>query len=378
MNKASIKMWLAEPLKPEVFTALERLVKTEDVYHIAVMPDVHLAKEVCIGTVIATQSRLYPQAVGNDIGCGMTAICFQCEADILKDETAAARLLNGLGKLVPTNRHPKLTMSYLALPDVLQEAPLSDPKLEKIKRRDARVQFATLGRGNHFLEFQSSEQNELWLMVHSGSRAIGQSIATHHLRQAATANTGLKFLPAESKAGQAYLQDIEWASVYADLSRKAIIEAVNVLMEEFFDVSADLSSMMACHHNHVKLEKHFGETYWVHRKGAVSAANGEVGIIPGSMGTSSFHVEGRGCESALCSSSHGAGRTMSRYDARKTFTIKALRQQMTGIWFDHRFENLLREETPLAYKDIQTVMRAQRKLVRIVRKLRPVLSYKGT
>ncbi len=377
MNNASVKMWLAEPLKPEVSSALERLVKTEDVYHIAVMPDVHLAKEVCIGTVIATESRLYPQAVGNDIGCGMTAVCFQCQADILKDETAAASLLNGLDKLVPTNRHSKLTMVDF-LPDALQEAPLSDPKLEKLKRRDARVQFATLGRGNHFLEFQSSEQNELWLMVHSGSRAIGQSIANHHLRQAATANTGLKFLPAESKAGQAYLQDIEWAYAYADLSRKAIIEAVNVLMEEFFNVSADLSSMKACHHNHVILEKHFGENYWVHRKGAVSAANGEVGIIPGSMGTSSFHVEGRGCESALCSSSHGAGRAMSRHDARKHFTIKQLRQQMKEVWFDHRFENLLREETPLAYKDIQTVMRAQRELVRIVRKLRPVLSYKGT
>ncbi len=377
MNKASVKMWLAEPLKQEVASALERLAKTEDVYHIAVMPDVHLAKDVCIGTVVATQSRLYPQAVGNDIGCGMTAICFQCQADILKEEKAAARLLNGLGKLVPTNRHPKLTMVD-SLPDALQEAPLSDPQLEKLKRRDARVQFATLGRGNHFLEFQCSTQNELWLMVHSGSRAIGQSITNHHLRQAATANTGLLFLHAISEMGQAYLQDIDWAYAYADLSRKAIIEAVIVLMEEFFGVSADLSSMMACHHNHVKREKHFGESYWVHRKGAVSAANGEVGIIPGSMGTSSFHVEGRGCESALRSSSHGAGRAMSRYEARKTFTIKQLRQQMTRIWFDHRLEKQLREETPLAYKDIHTVMRAQRELVRIVRKLRPVLSYKGT
>jgi tRNA-splicing ligase RtcB len=377
MNKASVKMWLAEPLKPEVSSALERLAKTEDVCHIAVMPDVHLAKEVCIGTVVATQSRLYPQAVGNDIGCGMTALCFQCQADILKEETAAARLLNGLSKLVPTNRHPKLTMID-ALPDALQEAPLSDPQLEKLKRRDARVQFATLGRGNHFLEFQCSTQNELWLMVHSGSRAIGQVITNHHLRQAATANTGLLFLQASSEMGQAYLQDIDWAYAYADLSRKAIMEAVIVLMAEFFGVSADLSSMRACHHNHVKRETHFGESYWVHRKGAVSAANGEVGIIPGSMGTSSFHVEGRGCESALCSSSHGAGRAISRYEARKTFTIKQLRQQMAGTWFDYRLEKQLREETPLAYKDIHSVMRAQRELVRIVRKLRPVLSYKGT
>ena len=377
MNKASVKMWLVEPLKSEVSDALERLAQTEDVCHIAVMPDVHLAKDVCIGTVVATQSRLYPQAVGNDIGCGMTAVGFQCSADIVQDETAAARLLNGLGKLVPTNRHSKLTMVD-SLPDALLEAPLSAPQLEKLKRRDARVQFATLGRGNHFLEFQATEQNALWLMVHSGSRAIGQSITNHHLQAATTANTGLKFLHADSDNGQAYLQDVEWAYAYADLSRKAIMEAVIVLMEKLFGISADLSSMMACHHNHVQLEKHFGHSYWVHRKGAVYAANGEVGLIPGSMGTSSFHVEGRGCEPALCSSSHGAGRSMSRYEAKKIFTLKQLHQQMQGVWFDYRLGNRLREETPLAYKNIHKVMRAQRELVRIVRKLRPVLSYKGT
>lgn len=376
MNQTSVKMWLAEPLQSEVSKALERLAKTEDVCHIAVMPDVHLAKEVCIGTVVATQSRLYPQAVGNDIGCGMTAVCFQCQADILQEEMAAARLLNGLGKLVPTNRHSKLTM-FDSLPEALQQMPLSNPKLEKLKQRDTRVQFATLGRGNHFLELQSSEANELWLMVHSGSRAMGQAITDYHLQQALTANTGLKFLLTNSETGQAYLQDLEWAYLYADLSRKAIIEAVIVLMEELFGVSADLSSMMTCHHNHVQPEKHFGETYWVHRKGAIFASQGKIGIIPGSMGTASFHVEGRGCESALHSSSHGAGRAMSRYDARKTFTIKQLHQQMKGIWFDHRLEKALREETPLAYKDIHAVMRAQRELVRIIRKLYPILSYKG-
>jgi len=376
MNKASIKRWLAEPLKSEIAEALERLAQTEDVCHIAVMPDVHLAKEICVGTVVATRSRLYPAAVGNDIGCGMLAVGFQCAAEVIQDEMAAARLLKGLSQLVPTNRHAQLTMVD-SLPEKLQEAVLSAPQLEKMKRRDARVQFATLGRGNHFVEFQACEQNTLWLMVHTGSRAIGQSISHYHIQQANTANTGLKFLPVDSEKGQAYLQDLEWACAYAHLNRLAIMEAVIVLMETLFGVSADLSSVKNCQHNHVQLETHFGESYWVHRKGAVSAAEGEVGLIPGSMGTSSFHVEGRGCEQALRSSSHGAGRAMSRYEAKKTMTVKQLHQQMQGIWFDHRLENSLREEMPLAYKDIHQVMRAQRALVRIVRKLRPVLSYKG-
>jgi len=305
MNKA--QMWLTEPLKADVASALQRLAKTEDICHIAVMPDVHLAKEVCIGTIVATQSRLYPQAVGGDIGCGMTAVRFQSHANLLESESAAARLLKGLCKLVPTNRHARVD----SLPETLQQAPLSDPKLEKLKRRDGRVQFGTLGRGNHFLEFQSSEQNDLWLMVHSGSRAIGQNLTEHHLRQAATANTGLKYLNGE--AGQAYLQDVEWAYTYAALNRRAMMDAVIVLMEEFFGVTTDLSSLIDCDHNHVRLEEHFGESYWVHRKGAVSAAKGKMGIIPGSMGTASFHVEGKGCELALRSSSHGAGRAMSRF-----------------------------------------------------------------
>jgi tRNA-splicing ligase RtcB len=376
MKPASIKKWLAEPLTPAVSSALERLAKTDDVSHIAVMPDVHLAQAVCIGTVIATQSRLYPEAVGNDIGCGMTAIGFECEADILKTEQAAARLFKGLGQLVPTNRHSSLTQ-FESLPETLQQTPLSIAKLEKLKQRDARVQFGTLGRGNHFLEFQASEDNALWLMVHTGSRGIGQTIATLHLQKAATANTGLKYLEADSEAGQAYLQDIAWAYRYADLSRQAIIEAVREMMAEWFNVSADASSMIGCHHNHVQREPHFGTDYWVHRKGAISATEGEIGIIPGSMGSASYHVEGRGCEQALRSSSHGAGRSLSRYEARKTITIKDLHKQMRGIWFEERLEKPLREESPSAYKDILKVMRAQRDLVRIVRKLRPILSFKG-
>ncbi len=369
--------WLAEPLPRDVALALERLARTEDVRHIAVMPDIHLARDVCTGTVLATGQRLYPQAVGSDLGCGMAALRFECSARVLADERAAARLLAGLYRSVPALRHPRATLRA-QLPGPLASDALSDARLEKLKQRDGRVQFATLGRGNHFLEFQADAEEGLWVMVHSGSRAIGQAIATHHLRQAQPANTGLLYLDAESDAGRRYLQDLRWACAYAEESRRAMLEAVAGLMHELFGVAADRASLLQCNHNHVRRETHFGVPLWVHRKGAVPAHAGEPGIIPGSMGSASFHVTGRGNAESLCSSSHGAGRRLSRTEARQAIQAEDLERQLRAVWFDHRLANALREEAPAAYKDIQQVMRAQRELTRMVRQLRPVLCYKGT
>jgi tRNA-splicing ligase RtcB len=164
---------------------------------------------------------------------------------------------------------------------------------------------------------------------------------------------------------------------YADGSRKAMVHAVAGVMEDLFGVSADPASIVLCNHNHVRREVHFGEELWVHRKGAISAGQGEPGIIPGSMGTPSFHVQGRGVEEALCSSSHGAGRIASRTEARRSLSVSDFMKQMRGIWFDHRLAPRLRDEAPSVYKEIGAVMRAQRDLTRVVRKLTPVLSYKG-
>ncbi|HZU39370.1 MAG TPA: RtcB family protein [Gemmataceae bacterium] len=375
-DHAVVRRWLAEPLPADVTLAIDRLAQTEDVRHIAVMPDVHLSEEVCTGTVVATGHRLLPHAVGSDIGCGMAAVCFAAPADLLDDERAAARLLAGLYRVVPTMRHPRATLRD-RLPAVLDDAPLSHPSLDKLKQRDGRVQFATLGRGNHFLEFQADTEGLLWLMVHSGSRALGQAITVQHLGQAESADTGVRFLDADSPAGLAYLHDMEWACAYADQSRQAMIEAVAALMLELFGVAADTASLIRCNHNHVRRETHLGTALWVHRKGAVSAQQGEAGIIPGSMGTLSFHVEGRGCNEALCSSSHGAGRLLSRTEARQTVSVRDLEREMKGVWFDHRLAERLRDEAPRAYKDVRAVMRAQRDLTRIVRELRPILSYKG-
>lgn len=217
-----------------------------------------------------------------------------------------------------------------------------------------RVQLGTLGRGNHFLEFQADQDGRLWLMLHSGSRAMGQAITAHHVAHA-TASNGLRWLDAQSDVGAAYLNDIAWALRYAETNRLAMVSAVARLLYDQFNVESDWSSLIHGHHNHVRREEHFGTQFWVHRKGAQSARLDEPGIIPGSMGTASFHVSGRGCEEALCSSSHGAGRKLSRSQARRVINTRQLHRQTKLVWFDHRRAAALREEAPGAYKDIHAV-----------------------
>lgn len=353
----------------DVRQAVKRLAQAGDVRRIAVMPDVHLSHDVCTGLVVATGSRIYPQAVGNDIGCGMAAIRFDASADVL-DERNAAALLDGLARAVPAMRQPAPLEVLLG--------PLSDPALERIRARDGRVQLGTLGRGNHFVEFQEDDDGRLWLMLHSGSRAIGQAVTERHLARAERDASGLSWFDADSAAGAAYLRDMEWALAYAERSRATMIERIGELVRDRLGVALDEMSRITCNHNHVRREVHFGEPLWVHRKGTLSARDGEASVIPGSMGTLSFHVAGRGDEESMCSSSHGAGRRLSRTDARSAIRARDLERQMKAVWFDHRLANALREEAPAAYKDIRAVMRAQRNLTRIVRTLRPRLVYKGT
>ncbi len=363
-----IELRVAEPPSAEVRRAIDRMAALEDAARVAVLPDVHLAEDVCIGTVLATRRLLYPAAVGGDIGCGMTALRFDGPADLLAGEEAAARVLAGLYRAVPANRH-----AAIDLPPDLAGRPLSDPRLEREKGRDGRVQFATLGRGNHFLELQSDPEGRLWLLVHSGSRAIGQAITACHSAE----RGGLSPIEADGPAGRAYLADHAWAVDYARANRAAMVDAAARVLADELGVRPEESSRIECHHNHVRRESHDGEDLWVHRKGALPADEGEQGIIPGSMGTATFHVEGRGCEDSLRSSSHGAGRAMSRSEARRVVRASEFLGQMRGVWFDHRRADALREEAPAAYKDVRAVLRAQRELTKIVRELRPVLSYKA-
>ena len=368
---STYREWLVEPLQAEVKRSLERLRRAEDVRHIAVMPDVHLCEDVCIGTVVATSERILPRAVGNDIGCGMATVRLDVDAKVLDSEIDRRRILNGLRRMVPANRHSTLSAPEI-LPESLMHQSLSTNTLERLKKRTARVQLGTLGRGNHFLEFQSDDAGRLWILTHSGSRGMGQAISDFHRRQCRRSHSGIEYLNASSSIGQAYLQDAAWAYSYAAENRRAIIESTEAILRTLFRAEATASTFLQCHHNHVHREQHFGEDLWVHRKGALSARDGELGIIPGSMATESFHVEGRGCSRALCSSSHGAGRTLSRTAARRAMGARRLIADLRHVHFDPTHAEAVREESPAAYNDIGKVLRAQKSLTRIVRRLRPV------
>lgn len=376
-HSVETSQWLCEPLSPDVAESLERIAASDDVQRVAVMPDVHVAGDVCNGTVVATRELIYPGAVGGDIGCGMVAIAFDAEADLLADDLTAARILAQLYQRIPANKHARAMLPE-RLPSALADLPLSHPRLEKLQSRDGLFQLGTLGRGNHFVELQSDSAGRLWLMVHSGSRGMGQAITAAHVAQSVKSRTGLSLLEATGSTGQDYLNDMAWALKYAAENRLAMVRAVEVVLRQVAEVSADWSSLIHGHHNHVRRESHFDQEWWVHRKGALPANEGELGVIPGSMGTRSYHVAGRGAAAALRSSSHGAGRSRARHLARQGISRRELERQMNSVRFDHRRAEVLRDEAPSAYKDIGRVMRAQHELTRIVRELRPLLVYKGT
>ena len=372
---APIRTWLAEPMNPDVSEAIERLRRAPDVQQIAVMPDVHLAADVCVGVVVATSHLIYPQAVGGDIGCGMLAVGFDVEATALTDPGIAGRVLGGLGRAVPARRRNR--RETIPAPSEVTNATLSHPSLEPVRRNEGLIEFATLGSGNHFIELQSDEDGRLWLMVHSGSRGIGPAIRDHHLAQGEDVGGGLRALDANGDQGAKYLSDAAWARRVADASRRAMAEQVGTVIEAVVGARLCWETVITTDHNHVSRECLGERESWVHRKGAMPAGLGQGGVLPGSMGSSSFHVQGRGHVAALCSSAHGAGRALSRAAARAKVTDREFRRQMQGVWYDYRLSDKLRDEAPAAYKDIKAVLRAQRDLVKVTRVLRPVLNYKG-
>jgi tRNA-splicing ligase RtcB len=339
------------------------------------MPDAHLAEDVCVGAVLATSGTLYPSAVGGDIGCGMAAVAFDVEAAAVAESRTAAQILNALRASVPFGRYRRATVP--SLPDGLRDRCLSSPELEALRRRDAAMQLGTIGSGNHFIELQADEKGRLWLMLHSGSRGLGPAIRAHHLRHCHVGRHGLRFLEAESHLGRSYLADVDWALAYADASRRRMVEAVARVLGHVAQATPLWETFESCHHNHVRLETHGGETLWVHRKGAIPAGAGVIGLLPGSMGTFSVHVVGLGNPASLGSCAHGAGRRLSRSAARREISVARLARESRGVFFDHRLARALREEAPSAYKDLSCVLRAQRDLARVVRRLRPVLVYKG-
>ena len=371
-----IRMWVTSPLGHEVTEALGRLQRAPDVQRIAVMPDVHLANDICVGVVLATSRLIYPQAVGGDIGCGMLAVATNSTAEPLRDPKTAGQILAGLAKVIPSRRRNR--QAVIAPLQDLDSFELSSSRLESIRRNEGALEFATLGSGNHFLELQADEDDQLWLMIHSGSRALGQAIRDHHLASAQIVEGRFRALDAESDQGAAYLHDIDWARRYAAGSRRAMAAEAEFVIQDAICARLNWETSISTDHNHVTLEQHGSSKLWVHRKGAMALEAGELGVLPGSMGTLSFHVEGRGCEEALNSSAHGAGRAMSRSEAARKVSRAELQRQMKGVWFDWRLADAIRDEAPSAYKDIRAVLKDQHDLVKVRRTLRPLLNYKGT
>jgi tRNA-splicing ligase RtcB len=372
---APLKMWLAEPMDATAKQAIERVRRALDVVHVAVMPDVHLAGDVCVGTAMATRQLIYPSAVGGDIGCGMLAIAFNGSADLLRSAANAGAVLRLLGQNIPSQRRNR--SRTLPLPATLKADDLSHPLLRTLASGEGNLQFGTLGGGNHFIEMQADEAGRLWIMIHSGSRAVGQAVKDHHLARAIIRSQGMAAIDSQTPDGQSYLRDHDWARRFAQANRQAIAEQVVEILRQLFKIEPVNSMTIACDHNFVQREEHFSFSLLVHRKGAMPAGAGSFGVVPGSMGTLSFHVEGRGYSESLMSGAHGAGRRFSRGKARERFTRADLRQQMQGIWFDPRLSDALREESPQSYKDVRAVMRAQRDLVKVSRTLQPLLVYKG-
>lgn len=372
---APVRWWLAESVDDGVKRAIDRMSKLDDVVRIAVLPDVHVAGDICVGTATATRRLIYPAAVGGDIGCGMLALGFDTDASALRRGEVAGQILRALCERIPAMRRNRRFAS--ALPSDLPIDDLSCESIRSFARSDASLQLGTVGGGNHFVELQSDEEDRLWLMIHTGSRAIGQAVRNHHVA-GALAQSRIASLDADTLAGQAYLNDAAWASRYAAANRERVALDVIDVVRGVLGAHAIESSRIECDHNHVRHESHEVEKLFVHRKGAMSSDAGTLGVLPGSMGTLSYHVEGRGNDSSLRSSAHGAGRRMSRSVARETFATSDLKHQLRNIWFDPRQTKSLIEEAPHAYKDVRAVLRAQEDLVRVVRTLRPVLVFKGS
>jgi tRNA-splicing ligase RtcB (3'-phosphate/5'-hydroxy nucleic acid ligase) len=368
--------FLAGPLSPELARMQATLVSIEDVVRVALMPDAHVADGVCVGTVLGSRQGLYPDAVGSDIGCGMLAVRLSATFASLRRGKNAQAALEGFGRRIPVNKWPVRQ----PVPDTVQSR--TSPPFSSLLEHDGAVQFGTLGRGNHFLELDYSDDGEVWLLLHSGSRSIGPKIRAHFREQALQSGPELGHstvpgLDAESPHGRDYLNACELALAYAEANRQRLLA---LALESLFDslgVEGASGEPISCVHNFVRSEAVDETCLWIHRKGALSARHGELGIIPGSMGTESFLVEGRGNPLGLFSSSHGAGRVRSRADAFRRVSVRQLEREMGNVAYAREASKLLVDEAPSNYKPIATVMRAQRDLTRIRQRLRPWVVYKG-
>lgn len=352
--------------------------------HVALMPDAHFGMGATVGSVIPTKNAVIPAAVGVDIGCGMIATSTSLHAADLPEDLD--RFLPIAEQVVPAGvgqGHGEATKRSDHWFAIRGEAPGKD--LVKGVMETARKQFGSLGSGNHFFEVCLDENDAVWLVLHSGSRGVGNKLAMAHIGTAKrlAKELGLKledqdlaYFTDDQPEFRAYIADMLWAQEYAMGNRAAMNDAAVAAFIEFVGQGRVVDTIN-CHHNFTQLETHDGDDLWVTRKGAIKADKGDRGVIPGSMGTKSYIVSGKGNPLSWNSCSHGAGRRMSRSKAKKTFTVDDLRAQMGDrAWLEGKAESLL-DEIPSSYKDIDVVMEDQKDLVEVEHTLRQVLNFKG-
>lgn len=362
--------------------------------HIAAMPDVHLGIGATVGSVIPTRAAIIPAAVGVDIGCGMNAVRTTLTASDLPD--SLARLRSAVEAMVPVGfaqhawdkvRGSKHQRAARPLDDRLDRIVGKHPGLMKMQRQFAQswiCQIGTLGGGNHFIELCLDEAQRVWIMLHSGSRGTGNVIGRYFIEaarkdmqrhQQQLPDRDLAYFSAGSSLFDDYVEAVDWAQDYALTNRREMMRLVVEALQAHLPPFKLSDEAINCHHNYVQQETHFGEKLFITRKGAISAQLGELGIIPGSMGAKSFIVRGLGNPESFCSCSHGAGRRMSRSEAKRRFDQFDLREQTAGV--ECRKDGGVVDEIPAAYKDIDTVMAQQTDLVEIVHTLKQVMCIKG-
>jgi tRNA-splicing ligase RtcB len=391
-----IKAWTrGVGVEPAAREQLENVARLPIVFHhVAVMPDVHYGIGATVGSVVPTERAIIPAAVGVDIGCGMMAVQTDLPAARLPDNLHALR--TKIEHAVPHGRTANGGRgdrgAWHHLPRASENAwKQLEPKYRAIAAKHPRIghgndvnHLGTLGTGNHFIEVCLDETERVWFMLHSGSRGVGNRIGTyfielakrdmrHHVKD--LPDQDLAYLEEGSQSFADYVEAVEWAQQYALTNRKLMMDAVVTAARRELPAFALGDTAVNCHHNYVAREHHFGRDVFVTRKGAVRAGQGELGIIPGSMGAASFIVRGKGNRDSFCSCSHGAGRAMSRGEAKRRFSVEDHARATEGI--ECRKDAGVIDETPMAYKPIDRVMAAQADLVEVVHQLRQIVCVKG-
>ena len=359
-------------------------------HHVAAMPDVHVGRGATIGSVIATHKAIIPAAVGVDIGCGMVACRLSLTANEL-DEKSLRKVYGQISRDVPVGRAEH--SSVRALVDAAQPF---EPRLTAMTQRHPQLlkkfrrlstwinQMGTLGSGNHFIEVCLDEADQVWVMLHSGSRGIGNALASYFIelarqdmerQMAHLPDDDLAYFPEGSSHFNDYVEAVTWAQEYAMQNRRSMIDLVLAALARHLPPFVVTSEVVNCHHNYVTTEHHYGADVFVTRKGAIRAREGDMGIIPGSMGARSYIVRGKGNPESFNSCAHGAGRRMSRTAAEKQFTKEDLVRQTEGV-ICRKDKNVI-DEIPGAYKDIDVVMANQTDLVEVIHTLKQLVCVKG-